>query len=101
MKEQNHPLYSIDRDHIDGLLAKELPEEGDIVDLARLFLRYEGFPGASDLQADMNKILKLWGMNRTILNEKARKIWGDGFRPGRNVEEGVGSGFDTEDSVKG
>ena len=52
------------------------------------------------LQGYMNKILKLWGINRTILNEKARKIWGDGFRPGRNVEEVVGSGFDTEDSVK-
>ncbi len=98
MKEQNHPLYSIDRDHIDGLLAKELPQEEDIVDLARLFLRYEGFPGALDLQADMNRILKLWGMSREILNEKAKKIWEDGFRPGRNAEDAVGSGFDTKDS---
>ena len=79
MKEQNHPLYSVDRDHIDGLLAKDLPEDGDIVDLARLFLRYEGFPGASDLKNDMNKTLKLWSFTRETLNVRARKIW-ENFR---------------------
>ena len=98
MKEQNHPLYSIDRDHIDRLLAKDLPEDEDIVELARLFLRYEGFPGASDLQDDMNKTLKFWGITREILNVRARKIWESGFRPGRNTQEAVGSGFDTKDS---
>jgi len=98
MKEQNHPLYSIDRDHIDRLLAKELPEDGDIVDLARLFLRYEGFPGALDLQEDLNKTLKLWGFSRENLNARARNIWESGFRPGRKTIDAVGSGFDTEDS---
>ena len=98
MKEQNHPLYSIDRDHIDRLLAKELPEDGDIVDLARLFLRYEGFPGALDLQEDLNKTLKLWGFSRENLNARARNIWESGFRPGMKAVDAVGSGFDTEDS---
>ena len=98
MKEQNHPLYSIDRDHIDRLLAKEKPEDGDIVDLARLFSRYEGFPGALDLQNDMTKALKLWGLSRESLNVRARTIWQGGFRPGRKVDDVVGSGFDTEDS---
>ena len=99
MKEQNHPLYSVDRDHIDGLLAKDLPMDGDIVDLARLFLRYEDFPGAADLKVDMNKVLQVWGISREILNQKARKIWEGGFRPGMSTEEEVvGSGFDTEDS---
>ena len=98
MKEQNHPLHSIDRDYLDGLLAKEMPDDGDIVDLARLFLRYEGFPGASDLQDDMKKILRLWGLSRESLNAKARKTWESGFRPGRNTQEAVGSGFDTKDS---
>ena len=98
MTEQNHPLYSIDRDHIDRLLAKEDPEDEDIVDLARLFLRYEGFPGASDLKDDMNKALKLWGVSRETLNEKVRKIWESGFRPGMNADDTVGSGFDTKDS---
>ena len=98
MKEQNHPLYSIDREHIDRLLAKENPEDGDIVDLARLFLRYEGFPGALDLQDDMVKTLTLWGFSREALNSKARSIWEAGFRPGQTVDDAVGSGFDTEDA---
>ncbi len=98
MEEQNHPLYSIDRQNVDRLLAKEAPEDGDIVDLARLLLRYEGFPGASDLQDDMNKTLKLWGLNRDILNSKAREIWENNYRPGMKNEDVVGSGFDTKDS---
>ena len=98
MKEQNHPLYSIDRDHIDRLLAKELPEDADFVDLARLFLRYDGFPGASDLQDDMDKTLKLWGISREVLNARARKVWEAGFRPGMSEDDSVGSGFDTQDS---
>ena len=98
MKEQQHPLYAIDRDHIDRLLAKEIPEDGDIVDLARLFLRYEGFPGASDLHDDMNKTLKLWGLSREILNARACTVWKGGFHPGRKADDAVGSGFDTEES---
>mgnify|MGYP001331494659 CR=1 FL=1 len=101
MKDQNHPLYSIDRDHIDRLLAKEVPDDGDIVDLARLLLRYEGFPGASDLQHDMERTLESWRMTKEILNVRARKIWADGFRPGRTIDDEVGSGFDTKDSEKG
>ncbi len=98
MEEQNHPLYSIDREHIDRLLAKELPEDADIVDLARLFIRYEGFPGASDLKDDMNKTLVLWGISKDSLNSRARKIWESSYRPGMKAADIVGSGFDTEDS---
>ena len=53
MKEQNHTLYSIDRDHIDRLLAQEKPVDKDLIDLARLLIRYEAFPGAFDLKEDM------------------------------------------------
>ena len=60
MGEQNHPLYSKDRDHIDRLMAKESPAEGDLAELARLLIRYEGFPGAEDLKEDMMKIMKFF-----------------------------------------
>ena len=70
MKEQNHPLYSIDRDHVDRLMGKEMPEDEDIVELARLLIRYEGFPGARDIQDDMSKTLNLWGLTRETLNLK-------------------------------
>jgi len=98
MQEQNHPLYLIDRDHVDRLLAKTNPEDSDIVDLARLILRYEGFPGAFDLQKDMAKTLQLWNLTRKSLNERARKIWEGGYRPGKEMDDSVGSGFDASDS---
>ena len=95
MAEQNHPLYSLDRDHVDRLLAKNSPDDSDVVDLARLLIRYEGFPGAKDLQEDMQKTLKAWGLSREMLNTRARELWCNGYRPGRQIDEVVGSGFDT------
>ena len=97
MKEQNHPLYLVDRDHLNRLMAKDSPEDQDLIDLARLFIRYEGFPGATDLQSDMAKILNLWGISKESLNRRTKEIWGKGFRPGYNSVDVIGSGFDTSD----
>ena len=98
MKDQNHPLYISERDHLDRLLSKELPDDQDLVDLARLFLRYEGFPGAHDIQMDMKKVLKLWRISVEDLHSSTRKIWSKGFRPGNSSDEIVGSGFDTSEN---
>ena len=92
---QDHPLYSIDRSNLDRLLAKKTPEEEDIVELARLIIRYEGFPGAKDIQQDTYKTLKFWGLSREVLNQRAKEIWENGYRPRGNMNEEVGSGFDT------
>ena len=95
--DQSHPLYAIDRDHVDRMLAKASPGDRDLVDLARLFLRYEGFPGAADLKSDMKKTLDLWGISLDELNSKVRKLWALGYIPGQAADESVGSGFDTSD----
>ena len=95
MDGQNHPLYLIDRDHVNRLLATETPVDQDLIDIARLLMRYEGFPGASDIQMDMLKTLKLWGLTNEQLNSRTKEIWSKGFRPGNDSEENVGSGFDT------
>ena len=97
-QEQNHPLYSTDRETVDRLLSRNSPNNSDFVDLARLFIRYENFPGAEDLKLDLEKILRFWKLSRSELNNIARKIWSDGFRPSANSEESIGSGFDTSDS---
>ena len=47
---QSHPLHGTDRDLIDRLLACEAPGDGELTELARLLIRYDGFPGAEDLQ---------------------------------------------------
>ncbi len=97
--EQNHPLYSVDREIINKLLGTQSPQEGDLVELARLILRYKGFPGAHDLQDDMFKTLSLWGLTIDELNTLTRKYWKEGYRPGQDGDAAVGSGFDTSDGT--
>lgn len=98
---QNHPLYLFDRDQIDRLLAKEDPQDADLIDLARLIIRYDNFPGAEDLQNDMQRILSFWSITRDDLNKKVRRMWINGFRPGPVFESQVGSGFDTSEREGG
>ena len=95
MEGQNHPLYETDRDLLNRLISKNNPAEEDLIDLARLFMRYEDFPGAKDIQMDMVKILKLWGITKEDLNNSTRKIWAKGYRSGSSSEEMLGSSFDT------
>jgi len=95
---QVHPLYASDRDLVDQLLAASDPSDGQLVDLGRLLLRYAGFPGALDLQDDLAKTLRLWGLSQEQLNQRCRAIWVAGYRPGAEVApQAVGSGFDTAD----
>ena len=100
MKEaQKHPLYSTDRENLDRLCSTESPTSESFVELARLIIRYQDFKGAEDLNSDMEKLLKKWGINRDKLEAITRKIWSDGFRPtSHSRTENVGSGFDTSDS---
>ncbi len=96
MDQQNHPLYSTDRQSVDRFLAKDSPDDDDLVDLARLLVRYRGFPGAVDLQEDMVRVLDLWGLTQETLNACTKKLWEEGFRPGKNQKgDVVGSSFDT------
>ena len=96
-QDQNHPLYLTDRSNLDRLLAINSPKDSDLVELARLFMRYEEFPGARDIQADISKILKFWGISKENLQEKTRNIWANGYRPGGPSDDSIGSGFDTSE----
>lgn len=95
---QAHPLAASDRDLVDQLLAAAEPSDAQLVDLGRLLMRYAGFPGAHDIQDDLAKTLRLWGLSREQLNARCRAIWAAGFRPGAEAApQAVGSGFDTAD----
>jgi hypothetical protein len=99
LPEQSHPLHAIDRQVIDQLLAAATPADDHLVDAARLLHRYEGFPGAADLKDDLERVLRLWGLDRVSLRERTRAIWAAGYRPGlAAAAEAVGSGFDTADA---
>ena len=95
--DQSHPLEASDRETVERLLAADPPGEADLIDAARLLMRYQGFPGAHDLQDDLAKALRLWGLSREALPERTRAIWAGGYRPMAAGSEGVGSGFDTTD----
>ena len=96
--QQAHPLYATDRDLVDQLLAAQLPTDAQLVDLGRLLMRYSGFPGALDLQDDLAKTMRLWGLSHEELHQRCRAIWAAGYRPGAELApQAVGSGFDTAD----
>ncbi|MEA5551716.1 DUF3288 family protein [Anabaena cylindrica UHCC 0172] len=72
-KDQQHPLYNRDRPFIDILLSQE-PTDYNLSELARLKIRYQGFPGARDIQKDLDKVLQHWGLTEVELLEKTRQL---------------------------
>jgi Protein of unknown function (DUF3288) len=72
-KDQQHPLYNRDRPLIDILLAQEATDY-NLAELARLRMRYQGFPGARDIQQDLDKVLQQWSLSEAELYEKTRQI---------------------------
>lgn len=72
-KEQQHPLYSRDRQLVNSLLSGEATDY-NMAELARLRIRYRGFPGARDIQTDLDQVMQLWGFTETTLYEKTRQI---------------------------
>lgn len=72
-KDQQHPLWSSDRQTVDRLLQEE-PNDYHLAELARLKIRYTGFPGARDIQQDLAKVMQRWQLTETALYEKTRQI---------------------------
>lgn len=73
--EQQHPQYKKDRAIVDNLLTVSLsPSDSNLADLARLMIRYQGFPGARDIQKDLQSLLTQWGFTQESLYQKTREI---------------------------
>ncbi len=72
-KEQQHPLYNRDRLIVNNLLTAEVTNY-NLAELARLQIRYRGFPGATDIQTDLEQVMQNWGFTETTLYEKTRQI---------------------------
>ena len=93
--EQTHPLHEVDKNIIDSLISKEVPEDLDLINLARLINRYSNFPGEIEIKNDLEKTLKFWKISKNDLFSKTRDIWASNFRPLNTNKDLVGSGFDT------
>lgn len=76
-QEQQHPLYKGDREIVDQLLQKD-PTDYSMAELARLKIRYRGFPGAQDIKNDLEKVLQKWQMNEEELFTATREIHAKG-----------------------
>lgn len=78
--DQKHPQNTKDRATVNSLLQVEsLPSERDLVELARLIIRYRDFPGARDIQRDLGVILEQWGLSEEELYSKTRAIHAKGM----------------------
>ncbi len=73
LKDQQHPQYFGDRQIVSELMRSD-PNDRNLADLARLCIRYRGFPGARDIQADLLKVLAQWQLTEAELFAKTRQI---------------------------
>ena len=72
-KQQQHPQWQSDRQIVDSLLSGS-PTDYNLIELGRLRIRYRGFPGATDIQTDLEKVLQQWGFTEAELYQKTQKI---------------------------
>lgn len=72
-KDQQHPQYQRDREIINQLLQGE-PNDYNLAELARLTIRYCDFPGARDIQRDLETVLQKWQLTEAKLFEKTRQL---------------------------
>ena len=77
--EQKHPQDKKDRLIVDQLLkVQSSPGDRELVELARLIIRYRNFPGARDIQRDLEIVLDSWQLTEEELYTKTRAIHGVG-----------------------
>lgn len=85
--EQRHP-----REKVDTLVIEKIKQgrtDYNIVELARLRIRYRHFPGARQIQQDLDRILQEWGLTEEELFTLSREIHSQGriYRRTRDGEE--------------
>lgn len=76
-RDQIHPREKIDRLVIEKLLTGQ-PDDYHLVELARLRIRYHNFPGAREIQKDLDSVLQRWQLTESQLYTKTREIHASG-----------------------
>lgn len=83
-RDRQHPREAKDSIVINNLLQGE-PSDYNLAELARLIVRYQGFPGARNIQQNLKEILQNWQLTEEDLYQKTRvihrqrKIYNDRF----------------------
>ena len=78
MSDQKHPQYYKDRALLTSIIKEGTQTDLNLVEVARLRIRYDGFPGARDIQQDLDRMLKTWNLNEEQLFEKTRELHATG-----------------------
>ncbi len=78
MSDQKHPQYSKDRALLTSIIKDGTPSDLNLVEVARLRIRYDGFPGARDIQQDLDRMLKTWSLTEEELFAKTRVLHASG-----------------------
>lgn len=76
-QDQQHPQEKKDRDLVNRLLQEE-PTNLNLGELARLRIRYRGFPGAREIQRDLDRLLQRWNLSEEGLFETTRHLHATG-----------------------
>ena len=87
--DQQHPQAKKDRQLIDRL-RQENPTDFNLCELARLRIRYHNFPGAREIQRDLDLLLSQWQGSEAELFAKTRQIHAKGKvyqRPGNEEQQ--------------
>lgn len=71
--DQKHPLGHIDREIIKKIFV-EGKTDYNLAEVARLKIRYQNFPGARDIQYDLDTIVKQWEMTEEELFRQAQSL---------------------------
>ena len=72
-KDQQHPQEKKDKEIVDRLLQEE-PSDRNYAELARLRIRYSRFPGAREIQKNLDVLLQRWQMSEEQLFELTRQL---------------------------
>lgn len=96
LKNHNAALYRQDRRRLDELLQVQTPADADLVDLARLRIRYSGETPFVDLKDDLARLIQLWDLSPDSLYAATRSLWARRWRPAATdaAPAAVGSGAD-------
>lgn len=89
-QDQTHPQWRTDRTTLDQLLQAQ-PTDFNLCELARLLVRYKGFPGGRDIQRDCQALLSRWKLSEEELYGRTRAIHSQG-----GVYSGRGKGDDED-----
>lgn len=87
-RDQQHPQEKRDQEIVDRLL-KEAPNDYNLAELARLRIRYCGFPGARTIQQNLDAVLLRWQLTEEQLFELTRKLHAVGqvYKRGGNSQD--------------